>query len=163
VGSTFAEEGRALFKALITAGAWASLVLGMARIRRALGEGAAHLGFDFPVLVRSTFSAGLLGIADGVVSDSGVLTLLLAPALVLLHLARGGTALKRGEHRLAFQRIAAAVVWLGSGVGIVGWMVYGAQFEDADDQKVFIRPSPSQRADLTPPTETPRTRTRRTT
>jgi len=91
-GSAFVTEGRALLRVLVMAGAWACLILGMARIRRALGEGVARLGFAFPVLVRSAFSAVLLGIADGVVSGSGVLTLLLAPVLVLVHLARGGTA-----------------------------------------------------------------------
>lgn len=158
-GSAFTAEGRALFRVLVMAGAWSCLILGMARIRRALGEGLARLGFDLPVLVRSTFSAVLLGLADGVVSGGGVLTLLLAPVLVLLHLARGGTALGRGEHRLAFQRLAAAVVWLGTGVGVVGWMAYGAHLANTRDRKVFTRPGPSQRADLSLSTEAPRTRT----
>ena len=162
-GSAFTAESRALLRILVVAGAGACLILGMARIRRALGEGGARLGFDFPVLVRSTFGAVLLGIADAVVGGSGVLTLLLAPVLVLLHLARGGRALGRGEHRLAFQRMAAAVVWLGTGVGIVGWMAYGAHLANTRDGKVFTRPGPSQRADLGLPAETPRTRTWRTT
>jgi len=162
-GSSFAAEGRALFKVQCTAGAWACVVLGIARIRRALGAGVARLGFDFPLLVRSTFSAVLLGSTDVVVGGSGIVTVLIAPVLVHLHLARGGGALGRGEHRLAFQRMAAAVVWLGTGVGVVGWVAYGAHLEKANNQKGLHRPGLSQRADLSLPTEVSRTRAWRTT